>query len=75
MFSEDGLANLWSEMVKDGEVTGVGSSYRDHQEQEAESIKFRKSPFETFLAQWTWGEVGTDTVSVSLAIGWKGIWV
>lgn len=56
-FSEEGLAKLWSELVKDGEVKGVGGSYKDYQEQEAEGIKFKSSPFETFLAEWTWGEV------------------
>jgi len=57
VFTEGGLAKLWCELVKGGEVTGISSNYRDHQLQEAESIKYRKSSFESFLAQWTWGDV------------------
>lgn len=56
-FSEGGLLKLWNELVKDGEIQGSGGTYRDRREQEAENIKFRTSPFESFLAEWTWGEV------------------
>ncbi len=43
--------------MKDGEIQGSGGSYRDRREQEAENVKFKTSPFESFLAEWTWGEV------------------
>lgn len=56
-FSEEGLVRLWNELVKDGEVQGSGGTYKDRREQEAENMKFRKSPFESFLAEWTWGKV------------------
>lgn len=56
-FNEGGLLKLWNELVKDGEIQGSGGTYRDRREQEAENIKFRTSPFESFLAEWTWGEV------------------
>ena len=62
-FSEEGLTKLWSELVKDGEVKGTGASYQDYQKQEAESVKFKSSPFETFLAEWTWGEVSKGHVN------------
>lgn len=56
-FSEEGLLKLWNELVKDGEIQGSGGTYRDRREQEAKNIKFRTSPFDSFLAEWTWGEV------------------
>ena len=46
--------------MKDGEIQGSGGTYMDRREQEAENIKFRKSPFESFLAEWTWGEVRAE---------------
>lgn len=48
---------MWNRLVKDGEIQGSGGTYRDRREQEAENIKFRTSLFESFLAEWTWGEV------------------
>lgn len=51
--------------MKDGEVQGSGGTYRDRREQEAENVKFRTSPFESFLAEWTWGEVRTSGLKIA----------
>ena len=64
LFSEEGLLQIWGELVKDGEIQGSGGTYRDCREQEAENVKFRTSPFESFLAEWTWGEVGCRYIGV-----------
>lgn len=56
--------------MKDGEIQGSGGTYRDRREQEAENIKFRTSQFESFLAEWTWGEVG---VAQGYAFGVGGL--
>ena len=60
---------MWCELVRDGEVDGVGGSYKDHQEQEAQNVMYKTSPFESFLTEWTWGEVCTGDVG----IGWAGM--
>ena len=54
MFSEDGLSKLWNELVRDGEIQAAN---RDKKEEEAENVKERKSPFDVFLEEWTWGQV------------------
>ena len=66
MFSDEGLTRSWNELVKDGEIQGSGGTYKDRREQEAENIKFRTSPFDSFLAEWTWGEVGTRDLIVEV---------
>ena len=68
-FSEDGLLKLWTELSKDGEIQGSGGTYRDRREQEAENVKFRTSPFDTFLTEWTWGEVRVAGVAKELDSG------
>lgn len=54
MFTEDGLSKLWNELVRDGEIQAAN---RDKKEEEAENVKERKSPFDVFLEEWTWGQV------------------
>lgn len=54
VFSEDGLSKLWNELVRDGEIQAAN---RDKKEEEAENVKERKSPFDVFLEEWTWGQV------------------
>ncbi len=57
MFSEDGLSKLWNELVRDGEIQAAN---RDKKEEEAENVKERKSPFDVFLEEWTWGQVCSE---------------
>ena len=54
VFTEDGLSRLWNELVRDGEIQAAN---RDKKEEEAENVKERKSPFDVFLEEWTWGQV------------------
>ena len=54
VFTEDGLSKLWNELVRDGEIQAAN---RDKKEEEAENVKERKSPFDVFLEEWTWGQV------------------
>ena len=60
VFSEEGLSQLWSELVKDGEVSTASQSNKDKREDTRHSIGgTRRSQFNEFLQQWTWGQVNT----------------
>ena len=58
-FTEEGLSRLWNELIKDGEIHTTGASNKDKREDEKQSVNARKSPFNTFLQEWTWGQVET----------------
>ena len=54
-FTEEGLSKLWNELVKDGEIEGVGES--SNRREEEDIGKARRSPFSILLEGWTWGRV------------------
>lgn len=58
-FTEEGLSRLWNELIKDGEMRTAGVSNKDEREDE-KLITSRKSPFNNFVQEWTWGQVLTS---------------
>ena len=40
-----------------------GGSNKDKKEEEVGSVKDRKSPFDSFLEEWTWGQVNIHSVA------------
>ena len=56
-FSEEGLNRLLGELVKDGEVHTASVNNKDKREDDHQSLGSRKSQFNQFLQEWTWGQV------------------
>ncbi len=57
VFTEDGLGCLWGELVQDGEMATAGLSNKDKREEGRHSVTARRSQFNHFLQEWTWGQV------------------
>ncbi len=57
VFTEDGLGYLWGELVQDGEMATAGLSNKDKREEGRHSVTARRSQFNHFLQEWTWGQV------------------